>query len=194
MAYFLTKGHIARIWVELTRIYGSFFVSKFGETDSGAWYDVLKDLTPKALDKGLEKIKTLQAGEQFIDFPPNAVQFRAICLSFYDSLGLPHVNQVFDELINVREGGLPLNLHPAIHYTASKLDEQFFKLAEQSVGGAINYLKTIYEPVCHLLRQGYQLPKIEKPLIRPARIKNKELADARSAEIRKLIQRSIKKE
>src|SRR4051812_46957134 len=88
----LTRGHIAKLWIEMIGIYSQIFITKFGEVDSGTWYEVLRDLTPKALDTGLEKIRILSAGWQFIDYPPNALQFRAICLSFYDDLGLPHVN------------------------------------------------------------------------------------------------------
>ena len=48
----LSAHHVSWLWVELTKIYGTLFLTKFGPKDNGTWFEALKGLTPKALESG----------------------------------------------------------------------------------------------------------------------------------------------
>ena len=82
----------------MTLIYGPLFVSKQGVTDSGIWLETLQDLTPKALESGLMRLKQLKGAKAFIEFPPNCLQFRALCLAFYEELHLPTARDAYVEI------------------------------------------------------------------------------------------------
>lgn len=155
----LTRANIARLWLSLSDIYGDLFLSKNGIEDSGAWFETLKDLTPFALENGLEKLRTLKAGKEFLRYPPNCLEFRSLCLSFYEDLGLPSVNDAFIETQSLRYTNKPNWSHPAVKYTASKLGRAYLAIEYKNEAFAV--FKKAYEQVCHLVRQGGAVPEVK---------------------------------
>lgn len=120
------------------------------------WFKVLSDLTPKALESGIER---LHKTEKFLDYPPNPLQFRALCLAFYEELKLPTAASAYQEIKSI---GLGLNSYaanPIIRFIASKLPEDFFLLQEQA---AYRVFERVYSKVCHLVKQGHPLPQLKK--------------------------------
>ncbi|KTD39635.1 hypothetical protein Lmor_0001, partial [Legionella moravica] len=85
------------LWMELTKIYGTLFLTKFGTHDNGTWFDTLKGLTPKALESGMERLRNLSGNGKFAEYPPNCLQFKALCMAFYDDLKLPKASDAYWE-------------------------------------------------------------------------------------------------
>lgn len=144
-------------------LYGQPFLTKHGESDkNGHWFDVLRDLTPHALRGGLERLRTLKTGIKFSEFPPNAMQFRALCLAYYDEeIKLPSINKTMDEICEFVNTGSMHFSHPIIKYIASKLDDNFYIHArERRYYACREALQKVYEVACHVLRQGFELPEV----------------------------------
>jgi hypothetical protein len=135
------------------------FLNKFGTADTGTWFDILKDLTPWELEGGLERLKSMKVGTKFVEFPPNALQFRGLSLSFYNDLSLPSEKDAYQQVMDYECSGKAKWSHPVVKYLASKIGSEFY---------AINYEPTRrkiftdkYKQVCHFVRQGYPLPEIK---------------------------------
>lgn len=123
----------------------------------GTWLDTLKDLTPIALESGMKRLKALSAGEKFVEFPPNCLQFRAICLSYYSELSLPTVGAAFNE-ITANYYDLSKIENPILKYIASKLTPAFFQIRQPNE--AFQQFKSVYEKVSSLIKQGHTLPEV----------------------------------
>lgn len=78
----LSTANIASLWLSLVGLYSHLFINKYGMEDSGVWLETLKDLTPRALDNGIETLRSGGAGDAFCEYPPNPMQFRKLCLAF----------------------------------------------------------------------------------------------------------------
>jgi len=64
-----------RLWERLQEIYGHQLNSQYGETIPESWERLLTGLTPEQIKQGLEKLVTRKDS-----WPPNAVEFRQLCL------------------------------------------------------------------------------------------------------------------
>lgn len=156
------------LWMELTKIYGNLFLTKFGTHDNGTWFDTLKGLTPKALESGMERLRNLSGNGKFAEYPPNCLQFKALCMAFYDDLKLPKASDAYWEFKNSVRKTIPRWSHPAIEFVAKKMPFDFFSIDHDGI--AYSVFKEKYEQVCHLIQQGHELPKIDAPhRIKPAR-------------------------
>lgn len=143
-------------------IYRHVFITKYGSKDDGTWFETLKDLTPHALSGGIERLQTLKTGLKFSEFPPNSLQFKALCLAFYDEdIRLPSLNKTMDEICEFVDTGCTHFSHPIVRYIASKLDDNFYMHArERRYYACRNALQKVYETSCHILRQGFELPEV----------------------------------
>ena len=163
----ITSQHLSWLWTELMSVYGPLFVNKNGARPNSTWFDTLKDLTPKALESGMERLKQLSMGDKFTDFPPNCLQFRALCLAFYEDLHLPSTIDAYREV----RGRMYMNTihysHPVIKLTAQRLSIEFLDI--EDVGKAYAIFKEAYESVCFLVKQGHPLPQMPERtlMIRP---------------------------
>jgi hypothetical protein len=161
--------------VELTKIYGHLFLNKFGPKDNGTWFDALNGLTPKALESGMDRLRNLSGNGKFTEYPPNCLQFKALCMAFYDDLGLPKPLIAYREIKNSVYKTISGWSHPLIEFIAKKLPDNFFKIEQESV--AYGLFKEIYEQVSQLVQQGHEIPKTQAPQrVRPTR--NPEVARA----------------
>jgi hypothetical protein len=149
--------------MRLTALYGQLFISKHGEVDKGVWLKVLHDLTPKALESGIERLMSLSHGKQFCEFPPNALQFRALCLGFYEDLRLPLTSDAYREIRMKAYIKSDYWSHLAVRFTAHKLGQNFLNEKDDAKTYAV--FKTAYEQVCHLVRQGLPVPEVIEPLM-----------------------------
>ena len=170
--------------MELTKIYGALFLTKFGPKDNGTWFDALKRLTPKALESGMERLRNLSGGGKFTEYPPNCLQFKALCMAFYDDLRLPKPSVAYQEIKNNADEPRAGWSHPLIEFIAKKLPDNFFKIDEEWV--AYNMFKEIYAQVSQLVQQGHEIPKINAaPKVKPSR--NPEVARAYLNQIKQRI-------
>lgn len=168
----LTHQHISWLWIQLTSIYGPLFIHKHGSKDNGLWLEILNELTPLALESGLERIKKLSAGDKFAEYPPNCLQFKALCLAFYEDLKLPKASDAYREIRNKAYTTSIYWSHSAVSFTAQRLPLEFLSLRDTE---AYPCFKAAYEDVCHLIRQGHALPNLPDRVM-VSSTSNKELA------------------
>ncbi|EHL29714.1 MULTISPECIES: hypothetical protein [Legionella] len=172
------------LWMKLTAIYGQLFASKHGIEDNGTWFKVLNDLTPRALESGLERLMSLSHGKQFCEFPPNALQFRALCLGFYENLRLPSASDAYRE-IKARAYVTSQNWsHPAVRFTAKRMGLKF--LNEKDDANTFSIFKKAYEQVCHLIKQGLEVPEISEPVML-SKTQNKHVASEHLGKMRQIL-------
>jgi len=147
--------------MELTKIYGQLFLTKFGTHDNGTWFDALEGLTPKALESGMDRLRDLSGNGKFTEYPPNCLQFKALCMAFYNDLNLPRASVAYREIQNSIYKTTFCWSHPLIESIAQRLPEAFFLIEQENV--AYTVFKDIYEQVCNLVKQGHNIPNIEAP-------------------------------
>jgi hypothetical protein len=161
----LSKANIANLWLTLAELYKNVFLSKYGIEDTGEWFECLKDLTALALHNGIEKLRYLEAGHEFAKYPPNCMEFRALCLGFYSELRLPSVIDAYRETRSRSYYTSPRWSHPVVKYTAEQLSTQFLAIDDEAE--AYKLFKKAYTQVCQLVKQGHEIPHINKPVMLP---------------------------
>ena len=145
----------------MTVIYGQLFVSKHGVRDCGVWLETLQGLTPKALESGMMRLKQLKGAQTFIDYPPNCLQFRGLCLAFYEALKLPSASEAYREVKSKYYSSSTYWSHKVVKYIASKLPQNFLLIEQEA--RAYEIFERLYHEVCHLVRQGHDIPDVEEP-------------------------------
>lgn len=180
----VSTQHISWLWMELTKIYGQLFLTKFGTHDNGTWFETLNGLTPIALESGMNRLKNLSGNGKFAEYPPNCLQFKAMCLAFYDELDLPNASIAYREIKNSVYKTALCWSHPLVAFIAQRLPEDFFLIEQENVSYTV--FKTIYEQVCDLVKQGHVIPKINRPL-RAKNRRNPEVARENLNKIKKYI-------
>lgn len=172
------------LWIKMTKIYGQLFINKFGVKDDGTWFEVLKDLTPLALKSGMERLRQLTPDARFATFPPICLEFRAVCLGFYDELKLPKAIEAYREIKNRAYLTTSSYSHPVVQYIASKLPNDFLEI--RSERSAYEIFETIYKEVCLLVKQGHKLPQIKDNLIL-VKQPNRKLAQSHLAQMKQML-------
>ena len=151
----------------MSQIYGQIFIKKHGAHDmNDTWLSVLKSLTPKALESGIARLKDLAGDCRFTQYPPNSLEFKALCLAFYNNLRLPSAHDAFLEMqSNSRICSTRHRWsHEVVRFTVSRLPADFLKIDDDIK--AKRAFKRVYEQVCHLVKQGHDLPPIlNEPVI-----------------------------
>lgn len=160
--------------MKLTAIYGPIFVKRHGVKDNGTWFRTLQDLTPRALEFGVDRLMKLIDKEQFCEFPPNCLQFKRICLGFYEQLGLPSAPDAYREIKMKAYVSSAHWSHPAVRYTAFKLGASVWKTANEAKAYAL--FKKAYEQVSLLVRQGFDVPEVTETFRPTIPEKNSQLA------------------
>ncbi len=64
-----------RLWKRLGEIYGHQLEAQYGEQMPKSWEDLLREITPEQIRDGLNRL-----AERSDKWPPNAVEFRQLCL------------------------------------------------------------------------------------------------------------------
>jgi len=134
------------------------FLSKHGNKDSGVWFETLKELTPKALESGMARLTNLSAGQKFCEFPPNCLQFKSLCLAFYDDLRLPKVHDAYREIKSRAYGIDSRWSHAVVKYTAMRLPQDFYAIEQEHI--AYDLFKAAFKQVCSLVKQGHPIPEV----------------------------------
>jgi hypothetical protein len=145
----------------MTAIYGPLFVSKHGMSDNGIWLETLQDLTPKAMESGMLRLKQLKGAKAFIDFPPNCLQFRALCLAFYEELHLPTASEAYREIKGKYYSTGPYWSHKIVKYIAYHLPQDFLLIEQEQKAYAL--FETLYREIGDLVRQGHEIPEVSEP-------------------------------
>lgn len=180
----LSKQNMAWLWIQMSQIYGPIFINRFGANDNGIWFEALKDLTPKALESGMERLGKLTNNGKFADFPPNCFQFRAVCLGFYEDLKLPKAGDAYREIKNRNYLRDCLWSHPVIKFIASKLPRNFLEIRDEKTAYAL--FKKVFDEVCDLRKQGYELPEAKENLMLMKQ-PNRKLAQSHLAQMKQIL-------
>ena len=164
---FVSKESISWLWIQMSQIYGQIFISKFGARDeNGVWLSVLRDLTPKALESGIARLKDLAGDGRFSQYPPNSMEFKELCLAFYSDLRLPSAHDAFLEVQSSVRNYDPRHAwsHQVVIFTASRLPVAFLEIDNEAEAKKV--FKRVYDEVCHRFKQGHDLPPVlNKPEI-----------------------------
>ncbi|MCR9192822.1 MAG: hypothetical protein NXI01_09260 [Gammaproteobacteria bacterium] len=110
----------------------------------------------------MTKLRQLSTGTQFATYPPNCLEFRALCLSFYEDLKLPKSSDAYIEIRNRAYLSKSAWSHPVIRYIASQLPRDFLNMSNESE--AFSLFEKVYKEVCWLLKQGHVLPEVKEHL------------------------------
>ena len=76
----LSESHFDRLWQRMAEVFGHSWVSSFGTEPNDSWKDLLADLNEEDIRFGLIALRRAWKS----DFPPNAIQFRALCKPVVD--------------------------------------------------------------------------------------------------------------
>jgi len=163
----------------MTAIYGKPFLNRHGVQDKdNTWYLALRDLTTKALESGVARLRGLSNEGKFTEFAPNCLQFKALCLAYYEDLSLPSAADAYREITNSQYATSHYRWsHSVVKSIASRLPNDFLNRDNQAEGYAL--FKTMYERVCHLVKQGhslFEIASLKEPVLRLEKPRNKQTA------------------
>jgi len=105
----------------------------------------------------MDRLRKLAEGNKFAEFPPNCLQFRSICLGFYEDLKLPKPSVAWQEIQCYFRLGRIHWSHPVVSYVATKITKNVVEMDDEA--RAYQLFKSIYEKVCMRLKEGHALPK-----------------------------------
>jgi hypothetical protein len=126
----------------------------------------------------------LSCGDKFCEFAPNSLQFKAICLAFYEDLRLPSAIDAYREIRSKMNSDILHFSHAVIKFTASKLTVEFLK--KEDTAKTYAEFKEAYEKVCLLVKQGHALPPMEeRPFI--VRSQTKAIGQDHLAKMKRLL-------
>ena len=180
----LPKKSLAWLWRQMSQIYGQLFISRFGTQDNGTWYETLKDLTPFALKSGVKRLRDLTNNAKYAEFPPNCLEFKALCKGFYEDLKLPKASNAYREIKNPAYLSHEQWSDPVIRYISSKLPADFLETRNERE--AYQIFERIYEEVCDLLKQGHALPEAKENLMLMKQ-PNRKLAQSYLAQMKQIL-------
>lgn len=113
----------------------------------------------------MERLRGLANDGKYSEYAPNSLQFKGLCMSFYDDLGLPSASFAFREILNSAYGAGRIKQHPILAFMASRLPADFLKIEGEA--RAWSLFKPAYDQVCDLIKQGYSLPELSNAHICP---------------------------
>lgn len=161
----LQHNKIATLWLQLSDIYGPLFINKYGEKDSGVWYQTLHDLTDADILFGLH---AMLRDTRFETWPPNCTQFRHLCIRRSEGISLPSVHQAFNEARENLVFTTPRRWsHPAVKFTVKYVGLEQVNSADKH--SAFQDFTTAYEKICARIALGHEVPHVndEELIIRP---------------------------
>lgn len=109
----------------------------------------------------MERLKNLSGGNKFVEFPPNCLQFKSLCLAFYEDLRLPKAAVAYREIKQNLYGKPRPWSHKIVKFTAARLPANFLLIEQEQEAYAL--FNAAYEKVCNLVRQGHEVPEIPEP-------------------------------
>lgn len=123
-------------------------------TTARMWWASLYDLTPEQIQRGLMEVGRLPPNDRGEVWPPNAPEFRAMCLDVQS--GLPPVDRAYHEAC---EGsGRPAEYswsHPAVYVAAR--DAGFWSLRREPSRTTWPAFRRAYEDACRRVQAGEDL-------------------------------------
>lgn len=107
-----------RLWEVMLGIFGHRFESSFGADPNEMWTEILAGVTPQMMGAGIERMKR---DPKYREWPPNALEFRALCEPSNSDYGLPDDDAAYRMAVDwprLRKQ----DRHPAVLATLGALD------------------------------------------------------------------------
>lgn len=144
-----TKTELA--WKRLSGLYGYPFVSQYGTEPTAEWELALGNLDVDQIRRGIERCTT---EPEFCKFPPNPMQFLALCLPSGEDLGLPSETEALAQAVGASTGK-----HPAVVYTLRQMGNQVFELRRADSTRAIRMFAPWWAKTVEHVSAGGELPE-----------------------------------
>ena len=148
----LTKSEL--LFQRMTGLYGNRFSSAYGTDPTTEWEMVASNCTPEMLKRGLDRCV-----KEFESWPPNPIEFRALCLPQAEDLGLPGEDQAFAQAVgNVKER------HPSVLLTMRNMGSDLFTLRHSDEKKARKMFADEWARTINFVANGGELPEPEKQI------------------------------
>ena len=100
-----------------------------------------------------------EEGAKFVEYPPNALQFRDLCYRHHASLRLPKSADACRDIQQYEiHGELPVHAHAMVRYIAAKLPDSFFEMDNPLEKQDL--LNRLYKKACELALSGHEIPVV----------------------------------
>ena len=101
------------LWRRFSGLYGFTFASQYGDDPTIEWEMACNGLEPQEIKAGLEK---MVSSGNYKKFPPNPIEFRALCMPCGEDYGLPDDDEAYSQATRWGQlrGGDPKRQHPAV--------------------------------------------------------------------------------
>jgi hypothetical protein len=109
----------------------------------------------------MERLANLSGQGKFSEYPPNCLQFKALCLAFYEDLKLPKAYEAYREIKNRPFTRKSTWSHPVVKLTATHLPADFLLIEQENE--AYRKFEEAYDEVCKMVRQGHEIPETDEP-------------------------------
>lgn len=86
-----------RLWVVMTELYADTFVNRYGETPTEGWTKTLAEVHPNLIGVGIEKLRN---DPRYTTWPPNPMEFKALCVPAPEDYGFPSVEEAYQQAAN----------------------------------------------------------------------------------------------
>lgn len=96
------------LWGRMTEIYGHRWTSAYGDSPVDGWEIALTGITPEMIRLGLGRMATER---RYADWPPAALEFRALCLPTAEDMGLPTEAEALAQAVGNRTAKHPAVIH-----------------------------------------------------------------------------------
>lgn len=147
-----TKNEL--VWKRLSGLYGYTFVSQYGEEPTTEWNIALKNIPVDQIGPGIDLCAD---SPEFKTFPPNPMQFVALCLPKAEDYGLPSESEALNQAVGNSD-----EKHPAVIYTVRNITGGAYDLRQANTKSAKDMFgKEWAKTIAHVIGGG-ELP--ERPL------------------------------
>ena len=85
------------LWKRLSGLFGYPFTRQYGTEPTPEWIMAIDGIEPQAIGTGLRRM--VESGK-YVEFPPNPLAFRLLCLPTSEELGLPPKGEAYYQAIN----------------------------------------------------------------------------------------------
>ena len=142
-----TKEELA--WKRFSGLYGYTFTRQYGEEPVEEWLMVLERTSAEQIKKGIDGCI-----EKHKKFPPNPMQFLALCLPTGVDYGLPSDSSAFKQAT-----GIDTKKHPSVALTLRNLGDQVFQMRNLPAKAALDIFNAEWVKTVLFVAEGGDLPE-----------------------------------
>ena len=159
-------------------LYGHKWESAFGSEPTEGWGAALHGVEPQMIKQGLIN---LSDDAKHRDWPPSALEFRALCLPRGEDMGLPTEAEALRQAT-----GSATKKHPAVSYTLRNMGDDVFALRRADSKTAAAMFGPHWAATIKHVMAGGELPEPELEIEHKHQRADKETGNAILAEMKAL--------